>query len=85
MYQEVKAVKSVSKVYYVVAALCLIWAAISFYDYAVIGKDVLAHYSGESIVLKLVNRTLAEGIIKALLAAAVFAAGLRKAKKRKEP
>ena len=76
--------KKVSIGYYVVAILLLAWAAISFYDYAVIGKSLVSYYSGERIILKLVNSVLFEGIVKVLIAAAVLGIGFFRVKGRKE-
>ena len=76
--------KKISKGYYIIAVLLLVWAAINFYDYAVIGKDLVSYYSGENIILKLVNNVLIEGIAKALVAVVVLGIGFFRAKGRKE-
>lgn len=76
--------KKISKGYYIISVLLLIWAAVDFYDYAVIGKDLVSYYSGASVIVKLVNSVLFNGIVKVLAAAAVLGIGFFKAKDRKE-
>lgn len=76
--------KKISKGYYIIAALLLVWAAVDFYDYAVIGKDLVSYYSGASVIVKLVNGVLFKGIVKVLVAAAVLGIGFFKVKGRKE-
>ena len=73
--------KKISKGYWIASALFLIWAIIDFRNYATIGKDLVAYYSGESIILELVQDKLFQGIVKVLLAAAIIAVGLIRARK----
>ena len=42
--------KKISKGYRIASALFLIWAIVDFRNYATIGKDLVAYYSGESII-----------------------------------
>ncbi len=76
--------KKISKGYWIASALFLIWAIVDFRNYAAIGKDLTAYYSGESIILELVQDKLFQGIVKTLLAAAVIAVGLIRARKKKQ-
>ena len=76
--------KKISKGYYIIVVLLLVWAASNFYDYAVIGKDLVSYYSGASVIVKLVNSVLYQGILKVLGAAAVLGIGFFKAKGRTE-
>ncbi len=74
--------KKISKGYWIASALFLIWAIVDFYNYATIGKDLVAYYSGESIILELVQDKLFQGIVKALLAVAIIVVGLIRARKK---
>ena len=47
--------KKISKGYRIASALFLIWAIVDFRNYATIGKDLVAYYSGESIIWELVQ------------------------------
>jgi hypothetical protein len=50
--------KKISKGYRIASALFLIWAIVDFRNYATIGKDLVAYYSGESIIWELVQDKL---------------------------
>lgn len=76
--------REISKGYYIASALLLIWAIADFHNYATIGKDLVAYYSGESIIWELVQNTLIQGIVKALLAATIIVIGLIRAKRNKQ-
>ena len=56
--------------YRIASALFLIWAIVDFRNYATIGKDLVAYYSGESIIWELVQDKLFQGIVKVVLAVA---------------
>lgn len=77
--------KKISKGYYIAAALLVIRAIVDFYRYAAIGKDLVAYYSGENIILELVKNQLFQGIVKVLLAVGIFAFGLMRARTGKRP
>ena len=72
--------KKISKGYYIAAALLVIWAVVDFYHYATIGKELVAYYSGENIILELVKNQLFRGIVKILLAAVIIVVGLMRAR-----
>jgi len=75
--------KNIFKGYWIASALLLIWAIVDFRNYATIGKDLVAYYSGESVILELVQDKLFQGIVKVLLAVGIIAIGWWKAKKKK--
>lgn len=68
--------KKISKWYYITAALFVIWAVVDFYHYATIGKDLVVYYSGENVILELVQDKLFQGIVKVLFAAIILMIGL---------
>lgn len=68
--------KKISKWYYIAAALFVIWAVVDFYHYATIGKDLVVYYSGENVILELVQDKLFQGIVKVLFAAIILMIGL---------
>lgn len=74
--------KKISKGYRIASALFLIWAIVDFRNYATIGKDLVAYYSGESIIWELVQDKLFQGIVKVVLAVAIIVVGLIRARKR---
>ena len=59
--------KRISWILLPVAALLIVWGIKDFYHYAVIGKEVLKYYGAEEIVCRLVNNSLAQGVIKIIL------------------
>ncbi len=76
--------KKISKGYWIASALFLIWAIVDFRNYAIIGKDLVAYYSGESIIWELVQDKLFQGIVKVILAVAIIVVGLIRARKKKQ-
>lgn len=56
--------EKISKGYRIASALFLIWAIVDFRNYATIGKDLVAYYSGESIIWELVQDKLFQGIVR---------------------
>lgn len=72
--------KKISKGYYIVSAILVIWAAVNFYDYTVVGMSLLKYYSGESIIVKLVRDSFFQGIIKMFAAAVILGIGFRRSK-----
>lgn len=76
--------KKISKGYYIASALLVVWAIVDFYHHATIGKDLVSYYSGESIILELVQDNLFQGIVKALLAAVIIAVGRLRARTKKQ-
>lgn len=74
--------EKISKGYRIASALFLIWAIVDFRNYATIGKDLVAYYSGESIIWELVQDKLFQGIVKVVLAVAIIVVGLIRARKR---
>ena len=76
--------KKISKGYRIASALFLIWAIVDFRNYATIGKDLVAYYSGESIIWELVQDKLFQGIVKVVLAVAIIVVGLIRARKKKQ-
>ena len=76
--------KKISKGYWIASALFLIWAIVDFRNYATIGKDLVAYYSGESIIWELVQDKLFQGIVKVVLAVAIIVVGLIRARKKKQ-
>ena len=64
------------------AVLLLIWGAVDFYHYAVIGQEMLQHYEGAQIIRELVNYSLVQGLIKAVLGLLVLVASCFAGKKR---
>lgn len=73
--------EKISKGYRIASALFLIWAIVDFRNYATIGKDLVAYYSGESIIWELVQDKLFQGIVKVVLAVAIIVVGLIRARK----
>ena len=59
-------------------------AIVDFRNYATIGKDLVAYYSGESIIWELVQDKLFQGIVKVVLAVAIIVVGLIRARKKKQ-
>ena len=76
--------KNISKGCWIVSALLLVWAIMDFRSWAVIGKDLAAYYSGESIILNLARNNLFQGIVKTLSAFAILAAGRIRAERKKQ-
>ena len=73
--------KKITTGYRSASALVLIWAIVDFRNYATIGKDLVAYYSGESIIWELVQDKLFQGIVKVVLAVAIIVVGLIRARK----
>lgn len=68
--------KKITKGYCVVSALLVLWAIVDFFHYAQVGKDLIAHYQGASVIQRLVRNTLFHGIVKILLCVLVILIGL---------
>ena len=75
--------KKISKGYYIVAAALMLWGMIDFYHYATIGKGLIAHYNGESIIQQLVSNKLAQGIAKAFVGFLTILIGWTRGNKKK--
>lgn len=77
--------KQISKGYYAVAALLLFWAAVDFYHYFEIGRDMISFYQGTDSVRQLVENQIVEGIVKILLAFGIITVGWIRAKRKNQP
>ena len=75
--------KKISKGYYIVAALLVIWAIVDLYHYAVIGSDLLEYYNEASIIRRLVDSSLIQALVKILLAVLAVTIGWWRAKEKK--
>lgn len=75
--------KKISKGYYIVAALLVIWAIVDLYHFAVIGSDLLESYNGTGIIRRLVENSLIQALVKILLAGLIVAAGWWRTKEKK--
>ena len=67
--------KRISKGYCIAAAVLFFWAVMDFYHYAVIGKELFLHYEKEYFVRQLVKNDLFQGVVKAVVGAAVLLTG----------
>jgi len=74
-------VKKISKGYYIAAALLVLWAAVDLYHYAAIGRGLIEYYDGSGVIRRLVGDSLAQALVKILLAIVVIMLGWWRSRK----
>ena len=66
----------------IAAALLLLWAAVDFRSYLFLGRDLVAHYPDTGSIHSMVQDKLLQGIVKAVLGAAILAVGWFRCRER---
>lgn len=77
--------RKLAKGYYIAAAALLLWAAVDLYHFLAIGNGLIQHYEGQSIVQHLVENSLLQAVVKALLSALLLLVGWLRREKRNRP
>ena len=77
--------RKLAKGYYIAAAALFLWAAVDLYHFLAIGNGLLRHDEGQSIVQHLVENSLLQAVVKALLSALLLLVGWLRREKRNRP